>query len=173
MSELSSPRAAEPPQAPALRNVDPLTLSTVWHSLQRICREMRRVIERTTQSYLISQLKDISVGIWDGQGNTVAIPVGLPAQFVGAKYSVRYLLQEYGDDIHRRRRVPRQRSLQRLLLPCAGLGLLPSDISRRAPGILDARARPCGGYRCGVSRGRISPIRTTSIRRGCSFPASR
>ena len=62
--------------------VDPLTLSTVWHSLQRICREMRRVIERTAQSYLISQLKDISVGIWDVEVNTVAIPVGLPAQFM-------------------------------------------------------------------------------------------
>jgi N-methylhydantoinase B len=80
--------------------VDPLTLSTVWHSLQRICREMRRVIERTAQSYLISQLKDISVGIWDGEGNTVAIPVGLPAQFVGAKYSVRYIMNEYGEDIY-------------------------------------------------------------------------
>lgn len=79
--------------------IDPLTLSTIWHSTQRVCREMRRVIERTSQSYLISQLKDISVGIWDGQGNTVAIPVGLPAQFVGAKYSVRYIINEYGSDI--------------------------------------------------------------------------
>jgi len=85
---------------PVEAEVDPLTLSTVWHSLQRICREMRRVIERTAQSYLISQLKDISVGIWDGEGNTVAIPVGLPAQFVGAKYSVRYIMNEYGDDIY-------------------------------------------------------------------------
>jgi N-methylhydantoinase B len=84
---------------PQTADVDPLTLSTVWHSLQRICREMRRVIERTSQSYLISQLKDISVGIWDGQGNTVAIPVGLPAQFVGAKYSVRYILNEYGANV--------------------------------------------------------------------------
>ena len=57
--------------------LDPLTLSTTWHSLQRICREMRHVIERTAQSFLISQLKDISVGIWDGEGNTIAIPVGL------------------------------------------------------------------------------------------------
>ncbi len=80
--------------------VDPLTLSTVWHSMQRICREMRRVIERTSQSYLISQLKDISVGIWDGEGNTVAIPVGLPVQFVGAKFSVRYIMNEYGENIH-------------------------------------------------------------------------
>ena len=80
--------------------VDPLTLSTVWHALQRICREMRRLIERTSQSYLISEMKDISVGIWDGEGNTVAIPVGLPVQFIGAKYSVRYILHQYGEDIH-------------------------------------------------------------------------
>lgn len=80
--------------------VDPLTLSTVWHSMQRICREMRRLIERTSQSYLISELKDISVGIWDGEGNTVAIPVGLPVQFIGAKYSVRYIMKEYEGDIH-------------------------------------------------------------------------
>jgi N-methylhydantoinase B len=80
--------------------IDPLTLSTVWHSLQRICREMRHVIERTAQSFLISQLKDISVGIWDGTGNTIAIPVGLPIQFVGAKYSVRYILEEYGSNVY-------------------------------------------------------------------------
>src|SRR5512147_1031063 len=80
--------------------IDPLTLSTTWHSLQRICREMRHVIERTAQSFLISQLKDISVGIWDGAGNTVAIPVGLPIQFVGAKYSVRYILDEYRDNVY-------------------------------------------------------------------------
>src|SRR3990170_2679866 len=92
--------AARGPGKPVAADVDPLTLSTVWHSLQRICREMRRVIERTAQSYLISQLKDISVGIWDGEGNTVAIPVGLPAQFVGAKYSVRYIMNEYGEDIY-------------------------------------------------------------------------
>jgi len=80
-------------------DIDPLTLSTIWHSLQRICREMRRLIERTSQSYLISEMKDISVGIWDGKGDTVAIPVGLPVQFISAKYSVRYIMKEYGDDI--------------------------------------------------------------------------
>jgi N-methylhydantoinase B len=82
------------------REVDPLTLSTVWHSMQRICREMRRVIDRTSQSYLISQLHDISVGIWDGSGNTIAIPIGLPMQFIGAKYSVRYIIDEYKDGIY-------------------------------------------------------------------------
>src|SRR3989338_3227333 len=80
--------------------IDPLTLATVWHSLQRICREMRHVIERTSQSYLISQLKDISVGIWDGAGNTIAIPVGLPIQFVGAKVLVEYILNEYRGNVY-------------------------------------------------------------------------
>ncbi len=84
----------------ARAEIDPLTLSTIWHSLQRICREMRRVIERTSQSFLISQLKDISVGIWDGEGNTIAIPVGLPIQFVGAKFSVRYILNEYRGNVY-------------------------------------------------------------------------
>jgi N-methylhydantoinase B len=80
--------------------VDLLTVSTVWHSLQRICREMRRVIERTSQSYLISQMRDISVGIWDGDGNTVAIPCGLPIQFIGGKFSVRYIMNEYKGEIY-------------------------------------------------------------------------
>lgn len=98
MEQAAAKRAEQPVERGA--EVDPLTLSTVWHSLQRICREMRRVIERTSQSYLISQLKDISVGIWDGAGNTVAIPVGLPIQFVGAKFSVRYIMNEYRENVH-------------------------------------------------------------------------
>ena len=96
----TSAATVAPPRAAAPGDVDPLTLSTVWHSMQRICREMRRVIERTSQSYLISQLHDISVGIWDGDGNTIAIPVGLPMQFIGAKYSVRYIINEYKDEIY-------------------------------------------------------------------------
>src|SRR5574341_801941 len=98
MEQAAAQRAEQPVEREA--EIDPLTLSTVWHSLQRICREMRRVIERTSQSYLISQLKDISVGIWDGAGNTVAIPVGLPIQFVGAKFSVRYIMNEYRENVH-------------------------------------------------------------------------
>ena len=89
MQEPKTATPLESKNSSAVPVIDPLTLSTVWHSLQRICREMRHVIERTAQSFLISQLKDISVGIWDGTGNTIAIPVGLPIQFVGAKYSVR------------------------------------------------------------------------------------
>ena len=80
-------------------SVDPITLSTVWHFLQSTCREMRYLVQRTAQSHIIAQLGDISVGIWDHMARTVAVPVGLPAQFLGGKLSVRYLLDECGGDI--------------------------------------------------------------------------
>lgn len=79
----------------AAPRVDPMTLSTVWHSLQSICREMRHVIDRTSQNYLIAQLHDVSVGIWDGTGRTVAIPIGLSVQYLGGKLSVEYVLNKF------------------------------------------------------------------------------
>lgn len=38
--------------------IDPITLSTIWHTFQRVCYEMREVLERTAQSYLIGRLHD-------------------------------------------------------------------------------------------------------------------
>ena len=82
------------------REVDPVTVATIWHSLQRTCREMLHLVQRTAQSYLISQLKDISAGVWDADGTTLAIPVGLPAQFIGGKHSVQYILSEYRGEVY-------------------------------------------------------------------------
>src|SRR3972149_9328853 len=78
---------------------DPTTVATVWHSMQTICREMRHVIDRTAQNFLISQLHDISVGLWDAKGTTIAVAVGLPPQFLGAGFAVKALLEKFGDDI--------------------------------------------------------------------------
>ena len=83
-----------------LHDVDPITLSTVWHTFISTCKEMRYVVDRTCQSYLIAQLHDISMGIYDAQGRTIAVPVGLPGQFLGGKFSIRYILDKFGDNIH-------------------------------------------------------------------------
>ena len=80
--------------------VNPLTLSTVWHSFQNICKEMRHVIDRTSQNYLIAQLHDVSVGIWDGAGRTVAIPIGLSVQYLGGKLSVEYVLNKFKGNLN-------------------------------------------------------------------------
>ncbi len=81
------------------READATTVATVWHSMQTICREMRHVIDRTAQNFLISQLHDVSVGIWDAKGGTVAVPVGLPVQFLGAGFAVKALVEKFGSDI--------------------------------------------------------------------------
>ncbi|MBI3013654.1 MAG: hydantoinase B/oxoprolinase family protein, partial [Candidatus Tectomicrobia bacterium] len=80
--------------------VDPLTLSTVWHSFQNTCKEMRHVIDRTAQNYLIAQLHDVSMGIWDGTGRTVAIPIGLSIQYLGGKLSVEYVLNKFKGNLN-------------------------------------------------------------------------
>ncbi len=80
--------------------IDPITLSTIWHSMQSACREVRDVIDRTSQNFLIAQLHDVSVGIWDAQAHTVAIPVGLPVQFLAAKFSIKAILDKFGGRIY-------------------------------------------------------------------------
>ena len=81
-------------------NIDPTTVATVWHSMQTICKEMRHLVKRTAQNYLIGQLQDLSVGIWAADGSAVAIPVGLPNQFLGTSFAVQELVKMFDDDIH-------------------------------------------------------------------------
>ena len=54
---------------------------------------MRHVIDRTAQNYLIAQLHDMSAGIWDAHGATIAVPVGLPVQFLGTTFAVQDLVR--------------------------------------------------------------------------------
>jgi N-methylhydantoinase B len=79
--------------------ISPVTVSTVWHSLQITCREMRHIIERTAQSYLIGQLQDVSVGIWRSTGETVAMAQGLPSQFLGTRFAIASIIERFGDNL--------------------------------------------------------------------------
>src|SRR5450756_581488 len=81
-------------------NIDATTVATVWHSMQTICKEMRHLVKRTAQNYLIGQLQDLSVGIWGADGTTIAVPVGLPVQFLGTTFAVKDLVKLFPDDIN-------------------------------------------------------------------------
>jgi len=83
-----------------LTTIDPITLSTVWYGFQSLCREMRSVVTRTAQSYLISTLRDLSVGVWLADGSTVAVPEGLPSQFLGTSFAINDISKMYKDDLH-------------------------------------------------------------------------
>jgi len=82
------------------RSVDPITLSTIWHTFQSTCREMRYVLDRTAQSFLMAQLHDVAAGIWDAQARTLAVPAGPTSQLLSQKFSVRYILDKFGDNLH-------------------------------------------------------------------------
>jgi N-methylhydantoinase B len=81
------------------RDIDPITLSTVWHGFQTTCREMRHMMERTAQSFLMSQLHDLSVGVWKADGSTVAMPEGLLDQFLGTRFAIQHIRDHFGDDL--------------------------------------------------------------------------
>ena len=80
--------------------VDPTTVATVWHAMQTACLEMRHIVDRTAQNFLIGQLHDFSVGLWSASGETVAVPVGLPTQFLGTGFVVRSILEKFGTNLH-------------------------------------------------------------------------
>ncbi len=80
--------------------VDPTTVATVWHAMQTACLEMRHIVDRTAQNFLIGQLHDFSVGLWSASGETVAVPVGLPTQFLGTGFVVRSILEKFGKNLH-------------------------------------------------------------------------
>jgi N-methylhydantoinase B len=82
------------------RRVDPITLSTSWHGFQSIAKEMRHVIERTAQNYLLAQLHDMAAGIWDARARTVAVPEGPTSMFLSQHFSVDYILKKFGDDLN-------------------------------------------------------------------------
>ncbi len=81
------------------RDIDPITLSTVWHGFQSIGREMRNVIDRTAQNYLIAQLHDMAAGIWDAQGRTIAVPEGPTSMFLSQGFTVKYIMEKMGADL--------------------------------------------------------------------------
>jgi N-methylhydantoinase B len=79
---------------------DPTTISTVWHGFQTVCREMRHMMGRTAQSFLMAQLMDLSVGVWRADGATVAMPEGLLDQFLGTRFAIEDIRARFGDDLH-------------------------------------------------------------------------
>lgn len=79
--------------------IDPVTLATIWYHFQTTCREMRYVLERTAQSYLMAVLKDLSVGVWLADGSTVAVPTGLPCQFMGTKFAIKDIAEKFKGNI--------------------------------------------------------------------------
>lgn len=75
--------------------VDSVTLATVWGALRQTCFDMRHLVERTAQNYLITELHDLSVGIWDASGRTLSVPIGIAVHFLGTSFVVKSVLEKF------------------------------------------------------------------------------
>jgi len=58
------------------------------------------MVTRTSQSYLMATLKDPSVGVWLADGSTVAVPEGLPGQFLGTPFAIASIREKFKDNLH-------------------------------------------------------------------------
>ena len=83
-----------------MAQVDPITLATIWHFLQRVCREMRDTMERTAASVLATSLHDLGYGIWDAQGRVVAIPEGFPCRLISSTFPIKAVLKRFSGEIY-------------------------------------------------------------------------
>ena len=80
--------------------VDPISLATTWHYLQRICRDMRETMERTATNVLATSLHDLAYGIWDAQGRVIAIPEGFPCRLISSTFPIKAVLRIFGKKIY-------------------------------------------------------------------------
>ena len=78
-----------------MNKVDPITIATTWHYIQRVCREMRDTAERTATNVLVVTLHDMAYGIWDADGRVIAIPEGFPPRLISSTFPIRRVTEKF------------------------------------------------------------------------------
>jgi N-methylhydantoinase B len=85
---------------PKMPEVDPIILATTWHYIQRVCREMRRTVERTATNVLVVTLHDLAYGIWDADARVVAIPEGFPCRLISSSFPIKRIKEKFAGCIY-------------------------------------------------------------------------
>lgn len=85
--------------SPQPAHADPITTATIWHYIQRVCREMRFTAERTATNVLVVTLHDMAYGIWDAEGRAIAIPEGFPPRLISSSFPIRRVKEKFAGRI--------------------------------------------------------------------------
>jgi N-methylhydantoinase B len=87
-------------QQPAARagTVDPITAEIVRSGLVAITDEMKTNLMRTAYNMIIYEALDFTVGLFDADGNTVSIGLGLPMFIRGLSDAIKAKLAHYGKE---------------------------------------------------------------------------
>src|SRR4051812_39821794 len=89
------------PSAPATQAIDPITAEIVRSALVAITDEMKTNLMRTAYNLIIYESLDFTVGLFDAEGNTVSIGLGLPMFIRGLSDAIKAKLTHYGkENIH-------------------------------------------------------------------------
>src|SRR4051812_23155860 len=76
--------------------VDPITAEIVRSALVAITDEMKTNLMRTAYNMIIYEALDFTVGLFDADGNTVSIGLGLPMFIRGLSDAIKAKLEHYG-----------------------------------------------------------------------------
>src|SRR5215218_758123 len=78
--------------------IDPVTTEIVRNGLIAATEEMKTNLMRTAYNMIIYEALDFTVGLFDAQGNTVSIGLGLPMFIRGMSDTVKTKLAHYGPE---------------------------------------------------------------------------
>src|SRR5829696_5048945 len=78
--------------------VDPITAEIVRNGLVAITDEMKTNLMRTAYNMIIYENLDFTVGLFDADGNTVSIGLGLPMFIRGLSDAIKAKLAHYGKE---------------------------------------------------------------------------
>src|SRR5438270_6375235 len=76
--------------------VDPITAEIVRSALVAITDEMKTNLMRTAYNMIIYEALDFTVGLFDAEGNTMSIGLGLPMFIRGLSDAVKAKLAHFG-----------------------------------------------------------------------------
>jgi N-methylhydantoinase B/oxoprolinase/acetone carboxylase alpha subunit len=81
---------------PKKYKTDPVTTEIVRNGLIAATEEMKTNLMRTAYNMIIYEALDFTVGLFDAQGNTVSIGLGLPMFIRGMSDTVKAKIKHYG-----------------------------------------------------------------------------
>jgi N-methylhydantoinase B len=87
---------ASPIDAAAKPEVDPVTTEIVRNCLIAATEEMKTILMRTAYNMIIYEALDFTVGLFDVEGNTLSIGIGLPMFIRGMAETVKAKIKHYG-----------------------------------------------------------------------------
>lgn len=77
---------------------DPVVTEIIRNGLVAITEEMKAILMRTAYNMIIYEAQDFTVGLFDREGDTVSIGIGLPMFIRGMSDTVKAMLKEFGPD---------------------------------------------------------------------------